>query len=249
MKVWRVQEKGYLEDTDTKPGMVAFGEGFSDSPAAEAMARGINSKTPAHVSIGRHGNYLLWGFSASPSGMTDEGRNTFLNCVCYIKKFAGEKPILIDKRDTLFGVRVYALSSAYRVTDPESHAGEELGVEYWKRSMDRSLAPELIEKFGYDQSKWLQYFEENIDYVRPRAPDGVAPDGRRDLSFVVDEDAKKLGIRTGDIKLLDVCVELLEQGKDQEMARRLLVRYTGKEFQTPHAWRQWLVVHPDLNFG
>ena len=46
------------------------------------------------VAIARHGNFFLWGFSAQPSDMTLEAQKCFLNAVCYIKKFDGQKPIV-----------------------------------------------------------------------------------------------------------------------------------------------------------
>ena len=108
--------------------------------------------------------------------------------------------------------------------------------------------PELLPRLGYDKSKWVDYFERNLDYVRPRSQDGKAPDGRRDLSFLVDEDAKKLGIPTGDPRMLEACVKILEKGGDEAMARRLLTRYTGEKFETAREWRQWLDTYRDRLF-
>ena len=36
------------------------------------------------VAVGRHGNFLQWGFSAPPSKMTDAGQKLFVNCLYYI---------------------------------------------------------------------------------------------------------------------------------------------------------------------
>jgi len=41
------------------------------------------------VAIGRHGNFLHWGFAALSDDMTDEARDVFANAVVYIAGFAG----------------------------------------------------------------------------------------------------------------------------------------------------------------
>lgn len=91
--MWRVQKEGYLEGKGYRVGLVSRGDGFLDSPDTEYISSGVNSKDVGAVAIGRHGNFLLWGFSASPDYMTDEARQVFANAVIYIKKFKGQKPI------------------------------------------------------------------------------------------------------------------------------------------------------------
>lgn len=97
LKVWRVQK------TTDKPGEVPEPYGavcrpFKNSPEAEALVVGYNTfKMNGAVAVGRHGNFLQWGFSASPSKMTDAGRKFFLNCVCYIKKSDGKAPVSRSK--------------------------------------------------------------------------------------------------------------------------------------------------------
>ncbi len=90
MKVWRVQRSG-----KSYGGVVALSWGFNDSPDAEVLTPGYNeAKEYGAVGVGRHGNFLQWGFSAPPSEMTEVGRNFFLNCVCYIDKFDGKGPLI-----------------------------------------------------------------------------------------------------------------------------------------------------------
>ncbi len=65
----------------------------SDAPDAEILCIGYNTgKMNGAVAVGRHGNFLQWGFSAPPSKMTDAGRKFFLNSICYIAKFDGKTP-------------------------------------------------------------------------------------------------------------------------------------------------------------
>ena len=47
-------------------------------------------KENGSIAVGRHGNFLQWGFSASPSDMTAAGRNLFLNCIHYMAKLEGK---------------------------------------------------------------------------------------------------------------------------------------------------------------
>jgi hypothetical protein len=97
LKVWRVQK------TTDKPGEVpnpygAVSRPFENSEEAEALVVGYNTfKGNGAVAVGRHGNFLQWGFPAPPSKMTDAGRMFFLNCVCYIKKFDGKAPLTRSK--------------------------------------------------------------------------------------------------------------------------------------------------------
>lgn len=90
MKVWLVQKTGKKVG-----GVVAWGDGFTDSPDAEILALGFNiGKSYGDVGIGRQGNFLQWGYSAPPSQMTDAGQKLFLNCIHYIRKFDGKAPLL-----------------------------------------------------------------------------------------------------------------------------------------------------------
>lgn len=65
IKVWRIKNKG-----QTYGGVVARFWGFEDSPDAEILTPGFNNgKESGAVGVGRHGNFLQWGFSAPPSGI------------------------------------------------------------------------------------------------------------------------------------------------------------------------------------
>ena len=94
LKVWRVQNTVEKPATNSRPASaVSRVMDPKDAPNAEALALGYNtSNRNGAVSVGRHGNFLQWGFSAPPAKMTDAGRNLFLNCVCYIAKFDGKRP-------------------------------------------------------------------------------------------------------------------------------------------------------------
>ncbi len=115
MKVWKVQERGWSadrpDDFSILPGMVADPYGFEDSPDAEILASGINTKSPIAVAIGRHGNFLLWGFYSAPSGLTPQARKCLVNAICYIRKYDGQKPLVHKVRAQV--ARQWALVYAF----------------------------------------------------------------------------------------------------------------------------------------
>ena len=88
MQVWYVQKA--LTRTE---GVVSRVIKPGDSDEAEAILLGFAPGKPYEsVGIGRHGNFLQWGYAAAPSHMTEAGRNLFVNCICYIRHFDGKAP-------------------------------------------------------------------------------------------------------------------------------------------------------------
>jgi hypothetical protein len=216
MKVWKVQTKKFPE---IDPGLVSDPYGFNDSPDAEAIASGLNSKGPNSVALGRHGNFFLWGFSAQPSDMTPEAQKCFLNVVCYIHKFDHQK-VLVRKSGQ---AREWALV----------YAG------YVKLIRDEKFLAQLFpadlrQRFGNDPDKYREYYRENLEYLH-----------RTRGGFAVDEDVKSLGLSNRKVELLDRCVRLLEKGDKADVARRVLERYTTEHFKEARQWRAWLTRHRD----
>lgn len=101
LPMWRVQTKGYKTDKGFRVGMVARPWGFEDSPDVEYISSGVCAKTLDAVAIGRHGNFLGWGFAASPSYLTAEAQTVLANAVCYIAKFDGQGLIARKYHDRL----------------------------------------------------------------------------------------------------------------------------------------------------
>jgi rRNA maturation endonuclease Nob1 len=101
MPMWRVQKEGYKDEKGYRVGLVSRRAGFTDSPEAEFIAGGVNTKDAEAVAIGRHGNFFLWGFSGSPDYMTDEARLVFANAVVYMKTFNGQKIIARKYQQTI----------------------------------------------------------------------------------------------------------------------------------------------------
>jgi len=90
MQIWKVQ------DTNNNVGKAGAATDIikpTDYPDAEAILLGFSpGKTYLATGIGRHGNFLQWGWSAPPLKMTPAGRDLFINCICYIQKFDGKAP-------------------------------------------------------------------------------------------------------------------------------------------------------------
>ena len=84
-------ERRVYVEAELRVGMVSRPGGFEDSPEAEIISGGVSGKTWDAVAIGRHGNFLHWGFAASPDDMTGEARDVFANAVVYM-------PVLPAKR-------------------------------------------------------------------------------------------------------------------------------------------------------
>src|SRR5262245_53006419 len=92
LKAWKVQSGKLGFEVDY--GLVSDPYGFGDSPDAEWISSGVNSKGPNSVALGRHGNLFLWGFAGDPTQMTESARRVFLNTIVYMRSFAGQAPLV-----------------------------------------------------------------------------------------------------------------------------------------------------------
>ena len=250
MRVWRVQTRMFPE---IDPGLASNRWYTSESPDAEIISSGLNSRSANLVALARHGNFFHWGFSASPADMTPEGRRCFVNAICYIDRFDGKGPIV---RNTSGRRRDNALDYARKLPkildedafrsglpdavrdDPKKYAEERKWALFWFR-----LAyPEGIRnRFGDDPQKYIAWVEENMEFFRSEGESYKS-------KLVVDEDVKALGLSNRSVALLDRCVAMLEQGDRPELARRVLERYTDEAFDDPAAWRSWLDENRDRLF-
>ncbi|MGV3766831.1 MAG: protein-disulfide reductase DsbD domain-containing protein [Chitinophagaceae bacterium] len=264
--MWQVQTKGYKTDKYFRVGMVARPWGFEDSPDAEYISSGVCLKTLDAVALGRHGNFFHWGFAASPEYMTEEASTVMANAVIYISKFKG-KGIIARKYNEKRGTREYLKEKKYYATKAAYDSHVSMNEEFSKSSMKikqeaeakqkkgEELTPtekrmlsfrpfvkptfadylkqrngDLFEKFGDDAAAYIKYYDDNKDYF-------YANDGLYDVE--VDEDVKSLKIPYYDKRLLDKCINMLENGVDTAKANRILSRYTLADFRAPAAWRAW----------
>ena len=95
IKLGKTMQVWYVQKALTRiEGVVSRVIRDADSSDAEAIMLGFApGKAYESVGIGRHGNILQWGYAAAPAQMTPNGRNLFVNCICYIHKFDGQLPI------------------------------------------------------------------------------------------------------------------------------------------------------------
>lgn len=260
MEVWKVQEKSFPE---IDPGLVSSRENFTETEGAEVISGGINGKGPTSVAIGRHGNFLLWGFSAQPSEMTESGRNAFANAICYIDKFDGQSAGPVK---TTYGGRDSWLESIYYLRSLNDAYVTKMAEKIAESMRDNPAPKEVLEKIGDDPAayfrnmmepfvkqtlakvpqpirnecgddpeKLIRYYRDNLEYLRN---DGSG-------AFVVDDDARELGISNRSPKLLETCVEMLEKGDRAELAERMLNRYAGQQEQDAAKWREWVDANRD----
>lgn len=276
-EMWTVQTKSYTTDRSYRIGMVSRPEGFLDSPEAEVISSGTCAKSIDAVAIGRHGNFFHWGFSASPDYLTEAGKAALANAIVYISKFAGQH-VIARKLDETIATRkqadaqkflasreawqdynqmnrqyYQAVDSIRKVALTKQERGEELdGTEKMYLAMDfrqpeeptyaeylKQRFPTLYHVFGDDAAEYARYYEKNRAWFRP---------DEEGYNLDIDEDVRTLGIANNDKRLLDTCIVMLEKGKEPELARRVLERYTLCRFATPAEWRKWYDTYQDKLF-
>lgn len=251
IKVWKVQTRKFPE---IDPGLVSNPYGFTDSPDAEIISSGINSKGPESVALARHGNYFLWGFSGAPHDMTPDARKAFINSVCYIKKFDGQRPIVRKagsgntRQGALWQARYLRHlfdEEAFKKDLPESIRNDPTRYAQQRaaflKNATTSFPDEIRQAFGDDAEKYVAWTKENVEYLRFNGPG-------YDAKLIVDPDVKALGVSNRKIELLDRCVAELREGTNPERALRILKRYTNETFSDAPGWASWLEKNRDRLF-
>lgn len=264
--MWRVQTKGYKTDEGFPVGMVSRPWGYLDSPDTEFISSGVCAKTIDAVAIGRHANYLHWGFAASPAFMTEEAKKVFANAVCYIAQFKGQQP-LVRKYSDRIATREYVKELIYMadmkpyeervgwtLKSNEEGAQKQIEVRAKKARGEKLTAeenyylnfkpstPMTLDDYlkRYHKATYVALgndLEAYIPYYKENTPYFYGGEGSYVL--VIDEDAKAWGIHTGDIRLLEKAIKCLEKGEEVERAQRILDRYTLCTFETPAEWSAW----------
>ena len=266
LPMWKVIKEDPAAKDKYIIGMVAHGEGFNDSPDAEAISGGVCLKNAEAVALGRQGNYFMWGFSASPNHMTDEAKDVFVNTVCYIKKFDHQAPIMkkvqIENREWVNEMIYRSDKALYQKTLIARKEGNARLLKMQQELKDRKAKGEDIGKgneafLKMPVSDDVQSFDEylkswtgngmydafgtNVEAYHKYYRDNLEYFYPVDAySLQVDEDAKKLGISNRKIELLEKCISMLEKGEEPALAQRVLERYTTEKFTSAKEWRIWL---------
>lgn len=226
MKVWRVQDHSKVYGKIPNS-VVARAYGFTDSPDAEVLVKGFNTgKEYGAVGVGRHGNFLQWGYSLPPSKMTEAGRKFFLNCLCYIHQFDGKgaliRRIATHRLDT---IRLAPLAERL----------------WQRRKNDESFTPfipeDITKKFSGDPNGLVQYYKDDLELIY------------RDRQFHVDSELRSLSINSNrNIDTLERLIGLLKDDTHADTARLLLTRYTNQSFQKADGWKRWFENNRDRIF-
>lgn len=269
LSMWKVQNKGYITNKDYKVGMVVRPWGYLDSPDTEIISGGESAKCYDAISMGRHANWLHWGFAASPADMTDEAKSVFANAVVYINKFNGhriiarklnegiatrndadEQKFMLSKRNfddyakTIETVNKQLLQIADSLRKVQAAGGEISGMyqDYVNLTeKDLQPIPTYIEYLKQRAGDLYEKFGTDIDkYAQYYAENRPYFYGTMEnYELQLDEDAKSLGIANNDVKILDKAISMWENNDDVEKAKRILYHYTLLRYDNAKQWRQW----------
>ena len=215
MKVCRIQNTA---NKGGKAGAVAPGVTAEYPGEAETITLGFApGKSYDSVGIGRHGNFMLWGWSAAPSKMTEAGQKLFLNCLSYIHQFDRKAFVKIPQK-------AMARAVAEMLFDRMLQSPENAKVY-----LSNYFPEDLARQYKEDLEGMDKHYEASIDliYVAQR-------------KFCIDEDLKSLGIQSNrDVAMLKMLIDLLAETSKAELAQTCLTRYTDQSFDSPQAWQQW----------
>lgn len=271
--MWTVQQDGYLTHKDARIGLVARGNRFLEGPDAEVISSGVCTKDVQAVALGRHGNFFLWGFGASPATMTEEAKKVFVNTVAYMQQFDGKTPIsrkYNDRMATTDDVREIIANANKETFEEylaeikkfnEQNAKEKVRIDAKKAagqaltSQEESMLPYL----GYQQElptwesylksitgKYYQQFGNDaaaFQQYMTRNFDYLYCDPKAFFTYSIDEDVAAIGVPNHSIRLLDTCIQMLRRKDREELALTVLKRYTGEDFSGAAEWSAWLSRH------
>lgn len=266
MPMWLVVKQDLPAHEKYPIGMVSHGEGFNDSPDAESISGGVCLKNAEAVSLGRQGNYFMWGFSGSPDYLTDEAKDVFVNAICYIKKYDHMAPIVkkvqittregIDEQIYRIDKKLYEAAIAsrkegnarmLRLQDElkaKKAKGEDIGKGnemFLKMPVTNDM--ESFEDYLKNQagSELFAKFGTNTALYHKYFRDNYEYFYPSDVySLQLDPDAQKLKVSNRKIAILDKCIQLLSKNEEPALAQRVLERYTTQKFTTAEEWKKWL---------
>lgn len=244
-EAWEVQ-KGELGKT-VDYGLVSNPYGFEDSPDAEWISSGVNSKGPRSMAIGRQGNWFLWGFAGDPTQMTDSARQVFLNSICWMRKFDGKAP-LTSVGEARGGLSPHRDEALVHVQFLRVYGKDPGMAAYVKGSFPTALwdktkgDPQQLDQFYRANLEWLRSGPQHVKDQRVDA-NGKASNVDYDLN-VLDADPvlAEAGVSNRKPEFFDFYVQLLgERGEDDATVKELADHYLPKEApRGEEAFTKWL---------
>ena len=220
MKVWKVHDGEYPK---IDVGLVSDPYGWEDSPDCEWISSGVNSKGPESVALGRVGNFFHWGFFGDPSLMTESAKRVFVNSICWMKQFDGQRPIFPRKagqsRDWAFVYVGYIRELGDSDSEFTSY-GPDGETKRTAQEFLRGLFPaEVLAAAGQgegklDADKIEAWYRDHLEQLIPGNP-----------SFVADPDVALLGVSNRKPELLDRIAERLAADPADPLALRCVERY------------------------
>jgi hypothetical protein len=225
--MWHVQDGELGKTVDY--GLVSQPYGFEDSPDAEYISSGVNSKGPKSMALGRHGNWFLWGFAGDPTQMTDSARQVFLNSIVWMKKFDGKAPlghVGAEHRDNAL-VRVQFVRAYAKAKDMATYLRDQFPKALWEQTKGD---PDQLEKL----------LSENLEYLHPlnekevESGSGILVEGkpreRERRVLDVDPILAQHAVSNRKPEFLDFFAELLDQREpDDPTVKELADNYLPKD--------------------
>lgn len=264
--MWRVSSD------NARKGLVSGWYGFNENDA-EYISGGHSLKSYRTMAIGRHGNFLMWGFEAAPQQMTDEAKTVFANAVCYINKFKGERPKARSFQKIIARERIEDFIDVLSPEGYQTYVNSINEYNEWLRKKQSAITEHadslseqeknLLERKpatpeerltfinGYTRFGILDSFNMDIDAARQYLIENVEfynGGSTRKSDFEIDQDVKSIGISNRDLRLLHACIKMLKDGVDTEKALRILKRYTNHNFLSAEEWSNWLTNNEKLLF-
>jgi len=273
-----MQTVTYTTDPNYRIGMVSRPGGYLDSPETEVISSGKCAKSIDAVALGRHANWFMWGFSASPAYMTDAAKALFVNTVVYMKQFAGQHPIAHKFNDGVvtrdhIGMMMNMWTRSSWESYNESSRDFNRVVDSLKsvirdqRARGEEVDPEIAIYENFPGQELVTYREYLMQQDRGQGlykVFGTDEQAYRDYydknygyfwcpdgsyGMQIDDEARYLGIANNDKAMLERCISMLEKDDaEKEIAETLLKRYTLCRFTTPAEWRSWYETYKDKLF-
>lgn len=222
ISVWRVHTGEFTKTVDV--GLVSDPLGFEDSPDAEWISGGINSKGPQSMALGRNGNEFLWGFAGDATQMTESSKRVFLNAICYMSQFDGKKPLVRRSKSSRDWVFLY-------INNLRTFADNEKILLQVKKGLLGTIPEDVIEEYGLDADALESYYRSNLEFLRA---------GDREWGYEVDPDCAELGISNRELALLDQLGERMTADPEDVLSHRVLERYVEESFRSVAEYSAWL---------